>query len=77
MARGQGVRSGLWAPRPLKRVIQKAVQDQLAEKILAGEILDGSEVTIGVGPDGLIIGDLTVLPHAGGPRPEPGSRAIH
>ena len=65
-----------YGARPLKRVIQKAVQDQLAEKILAGDILDGSEVTIGVGPDGLIIGDLTVLPHAGA-APEPGSRAIH
>jgi ATP-dependent Clp protease ATP-binding subunit ClpB len=39
-----------WDPaygaRPLKRVIQKAVQDPLAEMILAGTIKDGEKVTI-------------------------------
>jgi ATP-dependent Clp protease ATP-binding subunit ClpB len=34
--------------RPLKRVIQKNVQDPLAEKLLAGEIKDGDKVRIGV-----------------------------
>jgi ATP-dependent Clp protease ATP-binding subunit ClpB len=34
--------------RPLKRVIQKSVQDPLAEKLLAGEIKDGEKVRIGV-----------------------------
>ena len=33
-----------YGARPLKRVIQKQVQDPLAEKILLGEILDGSTV---------------------------------
>jgi ATP-dependent Clp protease ATP-binding subunit ClpB len=41
-----------WDPaygaRPLKRVIQKAVQDPLAEKILAGVIKDGDTVNITV-----------------------------
>ncbi len=46
-----------YGARPLKRVIQKAVQDPLAERILAGTVLDGTEVTIGAGPDGLVIGD--------------------
>ena len=34
--------------RPLKRVIQKNVQDPLAEKLLAGEIKDGDKLRIGV-----------------------------
>ena len=37
-------------------MIQKALQDPLAEKILAGEMHDGETVTIGVGPQGLTIG---------------------
>jgi ATP-dependent Clp protease ATP-binding subunit ClpB len=39
-----------WDPaygaRPLKRVIQKAVQDPLAEMILAGTVKDGETVTL-------------------------------
>ena len=39
-----------WDPaygaRPLKRVIQRNVQDPLAEMILAGEVHDGDRVTI-------------------------------
>jgi ATP-dependent Clp protease ATP-binding subunit ClpB len=46
-----------WDPaygaRPLKRVIQKAVQDPLAEMILAGSIKDGEKVVISVGKNGL------------------------
>ena len=46
-----------WDPaygaRPLKRVIQKSVQDPLAEMILAGSIKDGEKVTISAGKQGL------------------------
>ena len=42
-----------YGARPLKRVIQRSVQDPLAEKILAGEIGDGETVTITAGPHGL------------------------
>jgi len=46
-----------WDPaygaRPLKRVIQKAVQDPLAEMILAGTIKDGEKVTVSSGKQGL------------------------
>jgi ATP-dependent Clp protease ATP-binding subunit ClpB len=46
-----------WDPaygaRPLKRVIQKSVQDPLAEMILAGAIKDGEKVTISSGKNGL------------------------
>ncbi len=35
-----------YGARPLKRVIQKALQDRLAELLLAGEIADGSDVAV-------------------------------
>ena len=37
-----------YGARPLKRVIQKWVQDPLAQMLLAGEIEDGETVKIGV-----------------------------
>ncbi|MFC6488292.1 ATP-dependent chaperone ClpB [Nitratireductor sp. GCM10026969] len=43
-----------YGARPLKRVIQKELQDPLAEKILMGEILDGSTVKVTAGSDRLI-----------------------
>ena len=42
-----------YGARPLKRVIQKELQDPLAERILMGEILDGSTVKITAGSDRL------------------------
>ncbi|MDN5927841.1 MAG: ATP-dependent chaperone ClpB [Hyphomicrobiales bacterium] len=42
-----------YGARPLKRVIQKELQDPLAEKILGGEIRDGSTVVITAGSDRL------------------------
>ncbi|MDJ1157449.1 ATP-dependent chaperone ClpB [Chelatococcus sp. SYSU_G07232] len=49
-----------YGARPLKRVIQKNVQDPLAEMILAGKIKDGETVPVTVGPASLMIGDVTV-----------------
>ena len=46
----------VFGARPLKRVIQKALQDQLAEMILAGEVMDGDTVPVTVGSDGLLVG---------------------
>jgi ATP-dependent Clp protease ATP-binding subunit ClpB len=43
-----------YGARPLKRVIQKAVQDPLAELILAGRIKDGETVKISAGARGLV-----------------------
>ena len=37
-----------YGARPLKRVIQKSIQDPLAEEILAGRIKDGDQVDVGV-----------------------------
>jgi ATP-dependent Clp protease ATP-binding subunit ClpB len=42
-----------YGARPLKRVIQKAVQDPLAELILSGKIKDGDRVVISDSKDGL------------------------
>jgi ATP-dependent Clp protease ATP-binding subunit ClpB len=42
-----------YGARPLKRVIQKFVQDPLAELMLSGRIKDGDKVAISAGRDGL------------------------
>jgi ATP-dependent Clp protease ATP-binding subunit ClpB len=42
-----------YGARPLKRVIQKAVQDPLAELILSGRVKDGETVAISAGKQGL------------------------
>jgi ATP-dependent Clp protease ATP-binding subunit ClpB len=42
-----------YGARPLKRVIQKTVQDKLAEMILGGEVPDGSRVKVTSGTDRL------------------------
>jgi ATP-dependent Clp protease ATP-binding subunit ClpB len=46
-----------WDPaygaRPLKRVIQKSVQDPLAELMLSGRIKDGDKIVISAGKQGL------------------------
>jgi ATP-dependent Clp protease ATP-binding subunit ClpB len=44
-----------YGARPLKRVIQRSVQDQMAEEILAGRIADGANVVIDAGEDGLML----------------------
>ena len=41
--------------RPLKRVIQRSLQDELAERLLAGDIADGETVKVKAGDTGLII----------------------
>ncbi|HHL42510.1 MAG TPA: ATP-dependent chaperone ClpB, partial [Hellea balneolensis] len=41
--------------RPLKRVIQKELQDELARKMLAGEISDGAKIKVSANKDGLLI----------------------
>jgi ATP-dependent Clp protease ATP-binding subunit ClpB len=51
-----------YGARPLKRVIQKSLQDPLAEEILAGTVGDGDMVEVGVADgkftfNGLVMGD--------------------
>jgi len=47
----------VFGARPLKRVIQRALQDRLAEMILAGDVMDGDTIPISAGAEGLLIGD--------------------
>ena len=47
----------VFGARPLKRVIQKHLQDPLAEMILAGDVKDGDTVPVSAREDGLIVGD--------------------
>ena len=47
----------VFGARPLKRVIQRALQDQLAEMLLAGDVGEGDTVQVSAGADGLIVGD--------------------
>ena len=55
----------VYGARPLKRVIQKQLQDQLAQAILEGRVSDGDTVTIGTGKDGLTL-DASISSGAGG-----------
>jgi ATP-dependent Clp protease ATP-binding subunit ClpB len=45
----------VYGARPLKRVIQRELQNPLAEKILAGEIRDGDTVRVTASPLGLLL----------------------
>jgi ATP-dependent Clp protease ATP-binding subunit ClpB len=45
----------VYGARPLKRVIQRELQNPLAERILAGEIREGDSVQVSVSPLGLLI----------------------
>ncbi len=63
----------VYGARPLKRVIQRALQDQLAEMILAGEVTDDQTVPVTVGPEGLIVGNRV----SGSNRPKPAEAVIH
>ena len=48
----------VYGARPLRRLVQQAIGDQLAKLLLAGEVVDGDAVTVNVAPDGdsLILG---------------------
>ena len=47
----------VFGARPLKRVIQRTLQDPLAEMILAGDIAEGNTLAVDASTEGLIIGD--------------------
>ncbi|RYG89530.1 ATP-dependent chaperone ClpB [Loktanella sp. IMCC34160] len=63
----------VFGARPLKRVIQRALQDQLAEMLLAGDVKDGDTIPVSAGADGLIVGDRI----AGSNRPRPDDAVVH
>ena len=58
----------VFGARPLKRVIQRALQNPLAEMLLAGDVADGASVRVSAGTEGLIIGDRVTSTNA--PRPD-------
>jgi ATP-dependent Clp protease ATP-binding subunit ClpB len=60
----------VFGARPLKRVIQRALQDPLAEMLLSGDVLDGTVLPVTAGPGGLVIGGRMVAPQR-----EPGAGA--
>ncbi|HWD57086.1 MAG TPA: ATP-dependent chaperone ClpB [Stellaceae bacterium] len=47
----------VYGARPLKRVIQRELQNPLAQRILEGRIADGATVKVTASPLGLVIGD--------------------
>ncbi len=63
----------VYGARPLKRVIQRSLQDPLAELLLAGDVLDGETVTVHAGADGLMIGEKTGASH----KPKPDDAVVH
>ena len=63
----------VFGARPLKRVIQRHLQDPLAEMILSGDVMDGATILIKAGPDGLIIGDRVSASR----RPRPAEVVVH
>lgn len=63
----------VFGARPLKRVIQRALQDPLAERLLAGDIMDGESIEVTAGADGLILGDREGASH----RPKPDDAVVH
>ena len=54
----------MYGARPLKRVIQKHLQDPLAELILAGEVLDGAELQVSADARGLMLDGKSVARQA-------------
>ncbi|MCB1343208.1 MAG: AAA family ATPase, partial [Pseudooceanicola sp.] len=58
----------VFGARPLKRVIQRALQNPLAEMLLAGDILDGTAVPVTAGAEGLLIGDRVAASNRQPPR---------
>ncbi|MBV9542269.1 MAG: ATP-dependent chaperone ClpB [Alphaproteobacteria bacterium] len=48
----------VYGARPLKRVIQRRLQDPLAQLLLEGKILDGSHVKVSTGKNGLTINGI-------------------
>jgi ATP-dependent Clp protease ATP-binding subunit ClpB len=70
----------VYGARPLKRVIQRRLQDPLAQLLLEGKIGDGSHIKVGAGKNGLTVNGVEFA----GPADEfdiehasPQSKAVH
>lgn len=63
----------VFGARPLKRVIQRALQNPLAEMLLGGEIKDGETIPVTATEEGLKIGDRLGTSD----RPRPDDAVVH
>ncbi|MDG1076084.1 MAG: ATP-dependent chaperone ClpB [Planktotalea sp.] len=63
----------VFGARPLKRVIQRALQNPLAEMLLAGDVCDGSSIEVSAGVEGIIIGDKVASTN----RQRPDDAVVH
>ncbi|WP_411820709.1 ATP-dependent chaperone ClpB [Hyphococcus formosus] len=70
----------VYGARPLKRVIQKKLQDPLAELLLAGDVVDGETLNVSADENGLTINGQSVggrdtfsLDESGKSAPPPGA----
>ncbi|KPP88981.1 MAG: ATP-dependent chaperone protein ClpB [Rhodobacteraceae bacterium HLUCCA08] len=63
----------VFGARPLKRVIQRALQNPLAEAILSGDVSDGDTIPVGAGAEGLVIGGRIGASN----RPKPDDAVLH
>ncbi|SDF39692.1 ATP-dependent Clp protease ATP-binding subunit ClpB [Celeribacter baekdonensis] len=63
----------VFGARPLKRVIQRTLQDPLAELLLSGDVVDGDTLPVSAGSGGLLIGEKTGASH----QPKPDDAVIH
>ncbi|GAA6200866.1 ATP-dependent chaperone ClpB [Aquicoccus sp. SU-CL01552] len=63
----------VFGARPLKRVIQTALQNPLAEMLLAGDVKDGDTLPVTAGADGLLIGERIGASN----RPKPDDAVVH
>ncbi|MFI0395786.1 ATP-dependent chaperone ClpB [Paracoccus jiaweipingae] len=68
----------VFGARPLKRVIQRSLQDPLAELLLSGEVLDGQTVRVTANDDGLMVGNrLGTAGHRLGSAGDGGAQMPH
>ena len=63
----------VYGARPLKRVIQRDLQDPLAEMLLAGDVMDGETIQVSAGENGLIVGERVLASN----RPRPEGASLH
>jgi ATP-dependent Clp protease ATP-binding subunit ClpB len=54
----------VYGARPLKRVIQRQLQNRLAELVLSGVLQDGQTVVVTADPDGLVLTPITAQANA-------------
>jgi ATP-dependent Clp protease ATP-binding subunit ClpB len=67
----------VYGARPLKRVIQRRLQDPLAQLLLQGKISEGSKVKVSAGKNGLIVNGQEFATSSDEIEFEAPSRAIH